>query len=261
MHRELLPVTTEKPDDRIVTFKTGGTFAVAFSPDGLVLVVGGINRAQLWEVSSQRVQRDLNVASAVLNWPQAVSSLEFSPDGHLLATGTCVRLPSDASTVAAHAATVALSAISGVVAVGDMRNASSYLRLWNPRNGKPRFDCQLWTTQEQYDATQLLSIAFSPDGHNLASVGTNGALKIFDTTWKTPFWKKSLAGAACRLTAQSTVKHPPLFCCPEIVRSLSCRFLLEVWKCFQWRMANQLALGCRLMARLPPSLLRPTDAF
>lgn len=57
--------------------------SIAFSPDGGLLVVGGIRRAVLWDVVSRRERAVLDGHTS------SVCAVAFSPDGHALATAGC----------------------------------------------------------------------------------------------------------------------------------------------------------------------------
>ncbi|MFE3776373.1 WD40 repeat domain-containing protein [Streptomyces sp. NPDC059122] len=62
----------------------GGVWAVAFSPDGLLLATGhGAKTVQLWDTVEQR-----RAGSALFGHTDRVTSVAFSPDGRLLATGS-----------------------------------------------------------------------------------------------------------------------------------------------------------------------------
>jgi WD40 repeat protein len=78
---------------RTLTGHTGGVWPVAFSPDGRLLASGSCGRRdssgscvegeiKLWEVASGNLVRTLSGHTSY------VSSVAFSPDGRLLASGS-----------------------------------------------------------------------------------------------------------------------------------------------------------------------------
>ena len=67
----------------VLTGNTGPVHAVAFSPDGNVLVTGNDNgTAQLWDVTTRQP-----IGSPLNGGTGPVDSVAFSPDGKTLATG------------------------------------------------------------------------------------------------------------------------------------------------------------------------------
>jgi WD40 repeat protein len=160
-----------------------GVAAVAFSPDGKMLATGDENgRAYLWNVAT-------GASIAVLDEPGAgsgyssVDALAFSPDGSTLATGNAngdtyvwnvasrveIATLDDGQSVDA----VAFSPASYTLATGD--SDTGKINLWNTTT---------WRTLGQYyepdslSATSALdsvtSVAFSPDGSQLATSDTMG---------------------------------------------------------------------------------------
>jgi WD40 repeat protein len=71
---------------RLTTIENPGNAVMwlGFSPDGQILLTGGIRDARLWDVTDRRTP----VRVATLAHPQLrTTDLAFSPDGHTLAAG------------------------------------------------------------------------------------------------------------------------------------------------------------------------------
>jgi Tol biopolymer transport system component len=123
--------------------------SVAFSPDGS-LVAGGSDDGTVWvwEVETGEVHAALN---ARLDWPP-VRSVTFSPDGSLIA--------------AAHA-TSSLDPSS-----------PADIQVWDAVTGH-----ELFVLHAGPD--HLNSLAFSPDGSMLASLGDDGQLRLWNVAART----------------------------------------------------------------------------
>jgi WD40 repeat protein len=131
----------------------GGVTSVAFSPDGRLLasgfcgfleVPGGCVRGEikLWDVASGREVRTLTGHTFY------VRSVAFSPDGRLLASGSCSKYSSP----------------SGYCIQGD-------IKLWEVASGS---EVRTLTGHEDW----VNSVAFSPDGRLLASGSV--AIKLWE---------------------------------------------------------------------------------
>ena len=174
---------------------TSRVMAMALSPDGSTLAVGlSANELVLWDIADPAHPRVLSdpLAGGTLQ-PVAVA---FSPDGRTLASGTndgTVRLwdiadpahpaalgqPLSSGTGSTYS--VAFSADGNTLASG---NADGSIRLWDVAN----------LAQPQLLGAQLLgaplvaltgaveALAFSPDGHTLASGNFDGTVRL----WRLP---------------------------------------------------------------------------
>jgi WD40 repeat protein len=123
----------------------GGVRSLAMSPDGKVLASGGDDNAvQLWDVASGKPGAKL---TAHTDW---VLALAFSPDGKQLASG-------------GH---------DGVV------------RLWDATTGNKLLDVPAQAAPQPNvpppPLSQVLSLAFSPDGKQLAVGGADAQVLLFN---------------------------------------------------------------------------------
>ena len=124
--------------------------AMAFSPDGKVLAASGDDgtdgQVQLWNMATATAEpiRTMLVSSPRLGSAilvNTVTSVAFSPDGVLLATGT----------------------------------ENGQIRVWNTASG------QLLRILPGSRAESVNSVAFSPDGQTLASGTENGRIQLWNT--------------------------------------------------------------------------------
>jgi WD40 repeat protein len=116
--------------------------AIAMSPDGQVLLIGGAGgTARLWRVSTGET------VGALLKHRDPVNAVAFSPDGKLVATG------------------------SGEPAFG-LPTREPVVRLWDVCTGK-----LLHTLQHE---KAVLTVAFSPDGKTVLTGGWGNRARLWD---------------------------------------------------------------------------------
>ena len=131
---------------------------IAFSPDGRTLASwGGDGIVRLWDVSAGKTVRTLEDV-----W--VVNTLVFSPDCRTLAIGSTALLLWDVAT----GETIRRPNLGGVVAFspcgGMIASGHKIIQVWD-----------VWTGEVlrrlEGHTDQVLSVAFSPDGRTLASMG------------------------------------------------------------------------------------------
>ena len=153
--------------------------ALAFSPNGQELAVGGYHEITIWNpADGQLLRRIKNVA-------QRIHDLAFSPDGSLLAAaggapgqdGEVTLLdPANASpirvlgTAPDSLLAVCFSPDGKRLAVGGTDNA---IRLYDVADGKER-----WAVQQHAD--WVMALAFNQDGSHLASASRDRTARLYN---------------------------------------------------------------------------------
>jgi len=158
--------------------------AVAFSPDGKTLAMGGASpRAEggcflkLWDIQKEKLiggTKDTKEAVGS-GFPEAVTSLAFSPDGKLLAAGC----------------------------------ADGKLRLFDGRTGELK---KVWDD----DCARAWWVVFSPDGRTLLSQSSDKTVKVWDV--ETAKVLRTLQGNKAWVTAVAFSPDGKLFATGGIVR-------------------------------------------
>jgi WD40 repeat protein len=190
------------PGQRIVS-----PMAVAASPDGKLLAVGGlVTFAPKPEAPPVTVQ-----AGAVLLWDVAaglekalllghggpVAGLAFAPDGRTLATASFdktiklwdVAAARERTTLHGHTAPVFTVAFSGDGKRLASGAVDGIVKVWDPAAGQLLLSCK-------GHRQSVSSVAWTPDGKALASASMDGLVKVWDlATVQGPPVLKSFGGA------------------------------------------------------------------
>jgi WD40 repeat protein len=155
---------------------TGSADAVAFSPDGRMLVTGGYNGAvRLWDPATHRQLRLLATENGI-----PVNGVAFSPDRRTVAAGSTdgtVRLwnlGAGGAVRLLHVShspvfTVAFSPVGRLLAVGD---GGGTVSLWDADTGGR-------IAALPAGGARVNSVAFSPDGRTLAAGGYDGRVRLW----------------------------------------------------------------------------------
>jgi WD40 repeat protein len=129
----------------------GPANAIAYSPRGPVLAVGAGQNVRLWDTTRRRLITTLSPSQP----SPVIHGLAFSPDGNTLAT------------------------VSGDA--GSIGSPQGRLELWDVRSGR-----RLATLTEPAvgDKTieALVSVAFAPDGHTIATGDAAGFVRLWEVT-------------------------------------------------------------------------------
>jgi RNA polymerase sigma factor (sigma-70 family) len=158
--------------------------AVAFSPDGKTLAMGGASpRAKggcflkLWDLQKEKLiggTKETKEADGDSGFPEAVTSFAFSPDGKLLAAGC----------------------------------ADGKLRLFDGRTGELR---KVWDD----DVARAWWVVFSPDGKTVVSQSGDKTVKVWDV--QTAKVLRTLLGNKASVTAAAFSPDGNLFATGGIV--------------------------------------------
>jgi WD40 repeat protein/serine/threonine protein kinase len=170
----------------------GDIVALAFSGDGRTLASAGGSDVRLWDVHTGK-------ELSVLKHPQRTSSVAFSPDGSLVATGSwddvvrVWRVADGTEKVALEGHTDNVEAV--MFHLDGRRIASAAadgsIRIWDVSAGK--------TVQELRGHTAAIhALALSPDGQQLASGSSDESIRVWDM--ESGKLRNVLAGHTSRVT-------------------------------------------------------------
>jgi WD40 repeat protein len=167
--------------------------SLAFSPDSPILAIGGqiSSTVELWNVANPA--RPM-LAGQIPATPRlarfgVLSTLAFSPHGHILAAGPGLGLwdvadpahPRLLSRINAAPPAVSFSPNGRTLAASDPEDS---VQLWNVTD--PARPSQLsWRLYPQGNPGVVISLSFSPDGKTLAAGAQNGTTQLFDISGKT----------------------------------------------------------------------------
>jgi WD40 repeat protein len=177
---------------RLLSGHTAGINAVAFSPDGrLVLTGSDDNTARLWEAPAGK-------PVATLSGGGGVTAVAFSPDGRLVLTGsvwtarlwkTATGKPVATLSGPNRVTAVAFSPDGRLVLTGSSDKTA---RLWRAADGKP-------VATLAGDTGSVSALAFSPDGTLVLTTSGDNTARLWETATGKPV--ATLSGHTARVTA------------------------------------------------------------
>ena len=176
----VMPGTRLRPSlIRALTGHTGSVFAVAFSPDGMLIATSsGDQTARLWDTATGLIVRTLT------GHTRAVNGVAFSPDGTLLATSGSIdktaRLWDIATGQAVRTLIGHTQAVNGVAFSPDgallatSGSIDQTARLWDTATGRT-------VRTVTGHTSRVAGVAFSPDGTLLATSSGDQTARLWDT--------------------------------------------------------------------------------
>jgi len=158
-----------------------GVWTVAYSPDGLTLVSGGVDRlVRIWDIETGRLLRSLR------GHTHDIRTAAFTPDGQILATGSedrTIRLwnPKTGEPTKLlftrydhNVASISMSPDGLMLARGGHNKD---IKIWEVTTGT---ELMTLLGKDPYDHHWSPCVAFSPDGIHLASGSDIGKVKLWE---------------------------------------------------------------------------------
>ena len=153
--------------------------AIAFTPDGKEIALGGIREVTFWDSATGKVTRRIE------GLPDRIQSLTFSPDGSRLlvgggtpgeygeATVIDTRNPAKRAVLGVFEDIVLGAAFSADGKTAAAGGADRSLRSFRLADGK-----ELW--RAAFHSDWITAVAFSPDGRFVASASKDRTVKVLD---------------------------------------------------------------------------------
>lgn len=181
----LFPLSTpstaeEKTEVFVQTEFPSGVYAVAFHPNGMYLLSGGLGyNLRLWDVTSAREIRTFLGHSESLT--SMITSIAFNPDGRSALTGFGdgtlklweVETGKAMRTFRVHSGAVRSVAISPDGKYGISGSDDQTIRLWDAETGK-----EIRAFPARHNAVR--SVAFSSDGRYAVSASDDQAIRLWE---------------------------------------------------------------------------------
>lgn len=167
---------------RILRGHNSSVFAVSWHPSGQLIASGSRDGTVIfWVLSNDKIE-----ISLILNYKYWINSLDFSPDGHYIASGTGegvihifdVNRMEPSKVLRGHCSHIVCVAWSPDGKTIASASSDNQIRIWNAENG-----CNIEVLKEHTDSVRYVS--YSASGELLASKSDDGTIRI----WRTSDWR------------------------------------------------------------------------